>query len=204
MSTHRTFSFGTEFTPDGAVLSGPGQSYFSRDEADRLAAVARAEGEAKAKATGFAGVDRIVGHLTPAQAQIAAIAEGLRREAAELAMIAARKIAGDALDANGAKIAAEAVEQAVRLLKHSPALVVSAAPDTLASIEMRMEHLRRQRTLPISFIADPKAKPGDWRVEWTEGAASFSREEVERQIDAVMKARLTDPVEPQLELFNVA
>lgn len=202
------FAFNTEFTADGGVLSGPARSHFSRDEAERLAAEARAEGEAKAKASveqrGFAGVDRIVGHLTPVQEQLALIADALRREAAELAMLAAKKIAGDALDANGAKTAADAVEHTVRLLKHNPAITVSAAPDSLPMIEMRMEQLRRQRALTISFLADDKAKPGDWRVEWAEGVASFSRDDVEAAIAAVVNARLADPVEPQLELFTAA
>ena len=34
----RQFAFQTEFTPDGEVLSGPGRSYYSRDEAQKLAA----------------------------------------------------------------------------------------------------------------------------------------------------------------------
>lgn len=201
---HKAFAFATEFTSDGAVLSGPAQNYYSREEAQRIAASARDEGMAAAKASGFAGVDRIVGHLSPVHAQLAQIADALRREAAELALIAAKKIAGDALDANGAKLAAEAVENAVRLLKTNPAILVSAAPDTLPSIEMRLEQLRRQRALAVSFFADPRAKPGDWRVEWHDGSVSFSREDVEAAIEAAVKSRVEDPVEPQLELFSAA
>lgn len=202
MTQPAPFHFQTEFTADGAVLSGPAQSYFSRDEAQKLAADARAAGVADAKASGFAGVDRIVGHLSPVATQLAQVAEALRREAAELAIIAAKKIAGDALDRNGAQTAAAAVENAVRLLKNNPAIVVSAAPDSLPQIELRMEQLRRGKGLAISFFADPKSKPGDWRVEWADGVASFSRDDVEAAIEAAVRARLTDPVEPQLELFS--
>jgi flagellar assembly protein FliH len=205
MSEHRTFSFQTEFTPTGDVISGPARNYFSRDEAEKLAASAHAEGEAKAKAAGFAGVDRIVASLSPAQAQLAQLADTMRREAAELAMIAARKIAGGALDAHGARTAAEAIAECIRLLKNQPSVVVSISPGSLTEVEQRLEQLRRQgRALDISFQPNPNAKPGDWRVEWAEGSAGFSRDQVEATIDAVLQARLEDPVAPQLELFTAA
>ena len=205
MSEHRTFAFETEFTPEGEVISGPQRNYFSREETEKLAASARADGEARAKAAGFAGVDRIVAHLSPVHAQLAELAETLRREAAELAMIAARKIAGGALDSSGAKAAAEAIAESVRLLKNQPSIVVSIAPASLPEVEQRLEQLRRQgRALDISFQADANAKPGDWRVEWAEGSAGFSRDQVEAMIDALLQARLQDPVEPQLELFTAA
>ena len=205
MSEPRTFSFQTEFTPEGNVISGPARNVFSRDETEKLAASARADGEARAKAAGFAGVDRILAHLSPVQVQLAQLAETLRREAAELAMIAARKIAGGALDADGAKAAAEAIAESIRQLKSQPSIVVSIAPASLPEVEQRLEQLRRQgRALEISFQADTNAKPGDWRVEWAEGAAGFSRDGVEAAIDALLRARLNDPVEPQLELFTAA
>ncbi len=208
-SIPRAFVFQTEFLPNGDVVGGADRRFFSREEAERLAAVARSEGEAKAQQTvqarGFASVDRIAGHLAPVAPQIAAIADQLRREAAELAIIAARRIAGEALDRNGVEAAGAAIERAVRLLKSTPTVVVTASPDSAAEIARRMEQLRRDgRVQSISFQPDPKARPGDWRIEWGEGAVGFSREDVEAAIDAVIKQRLDDPVEPQLDLFSAA
>ena len=203
------FSFETEFLASGEVIGGPARKFFSREETDQLAAKAHADGEAKARQTaevkGFASVDRIVAHLTPVAAQLAQIADALRREAAERAMIAAKRIAGNALDRAGEKAAAEAIGQVVRLLKKNPALVVTLAPESLPEVERRMEQLRRNgQGVNMTFIADPNAKPGDWRIEWAEGSVGFSREQVEAAIDAVVSARLEDPVEPQLELFSAA
>jgi flagellar assembly protein FliH len=199
------FQFQTEFTPDGDVIGGPKRKYVLREEADQIAANARADGEAKAQAKGIASMDRVVGHLAPVSAQLAQIADALRQEAAELALIAARKIAGDALDKAGAEAAANAIAEAVKLLKGNPVVTVSVAPDSVPEVQRRLEQLRQQgRAASLSFIADPSAKPGDWRVEWDDGAVGFSREQVEAAIDAVIKARLQDPVEPQLELFSAA
>jgi flagellar assembly protein FliH len=209
MSQPSPFSFATEFTPTGEVLSGPAKKYFSRDEADQLAAKARAEAEVRARqsveAKGFAAVDRIVVNLAPVAAQLSAVAEQLRSEAAQLAMIAARKIAGAALDKNGEETAAQAISDVIRQLKLSPSITVSVAPEAHAEMERRLEQLRGKGIGgAITFVPDAAAKPGDWRVVWAEGSAGFTRAGVEAAIDAIITARLQDPVAPQLDLFSAA
>lgn len=209
MTQTSPFQFATEFTPTGEVLSGPAKKYFSREEADQLAASARADAEVRARqsveAKGFAAVDRIVVNLAPVAAQLSAVAERLREEAAELAMIAARKIAGTALDKNGEEMAANAISEVVRQLKVSPTIIVSVAPEAHVEMERRLEQLRAKGIGgAITFVPDAKAKPGDWRVTWAEGSSGFSREGVEAAIDAIINARLQDPVAPQLDLFSAA
>lgn len=202
---HSRFNFEVEFTPSGDVLKGPDRKFFSREEADQIAAKARSEGEKRAEAKGFAAVDKVAAQLSPVQAQLAAAATTLRQEAAELAMIAARKIAGAALDKNGEEAAAAAIANAVRQLKGNPVVIISIAPDSLPQIERRLEQLRRHGIgATLQFVGDPNAKTGDWHVSWGEGATGFSRDAVAAAIDTALKARLDDPVEPQLELFSAA
>jgi len=205
MTQPSPFQFATEFTPTGEVLSGPAKKYLSRDEADQLAAKAEVRGRQAAEARGLAAVDRIVVNLAPVAAQLSAVAEQLRAEAAELAMIAARKIAGTALDRAGEEAAAQAITEVVRQLKLSPNISVSVAPEAYADMERRLEQLRAKGIGgAITFVPDPRAKLGDWRVTWAEGSAGFSREGVEAAIDAIITARLQDPVAPQLDLFSAA
>jgi flagellar assembly protein FliH len=203
------FAFETEFTPSGDILGGPERKFLSREEADQLAAKALSEGEMRARqaveAKGFASVDKVAAHLSPVAAQVAALADTLRREAAELAMIAARKIAGEALDKNGEAVAADAIANAIRQLKGNPTVVISVAPDALPQIERRLEQLRRHGIgASLQFIGDARAKPGDWKISWAEGSTGFSREAVETMIENALRERLQDPVEPQLELFSAA
>jgi flagellar assembly protein FliH len=205
----KSFMFETEFNASGDVLSGPDRKYFSREETDSLAAKARAEAEAKARqsieAKGFASVDRIAAHLSPVAAQLAEIAETLRREAAELALIAARKIAGAALDANGEEAAIQGIEDVIRKLKSAPSVVVRVAPDAIPQVERRIEQLRQKGFgTHVHFVGDAKARPGDWHVVWGEGSTGFSREGVEAALENIIAARLQDPVAPQLELFSAA
>ncbi|MEP7211275.1 MAG: hypothetical protein ABI740_10595 [Alphaproteobacteria bacterium] len=204
-SAPRVFAFQTEFTPTGDVIGGANRKFYTRDEVEQMSASARTEGEKQAQARGYASIDRMAGHLAPVAPQLAALAETLRREAAELAMIAAVRIAGHALDANGSKVAAEAIASAVRLLKNAPNVIVSAAADAAPEIQPRLETLRKEgRVGAIAFSPDESAKPGDWRVEWAEGSVGFSRDDVEAAVNAIIEARLNDPVAPQLELFSVA
>lgn len=205
----KPFSFETEFTPAGDVLGAPKAKFVTRDEVDKQVLSARAEGEARARQTaeakGFASVDRLVAHLSPVASQLAQIADALRQEAAELALTAARKIAGEALDKAGTETAAAAIAETVRMLKGDPMVVVQLPPESIPEVERRMDQLRRQgQGLKIAFVANPNARPGDWLVQWGEGSAGFSRDQVEAMIDAAVKARLADPVEPQLELFSAA
>src|SRR5579871_4298904 len=135
----RSFAFETEFTPAGDVIGGPARKFYTREEAEKLASEARTHAEAQASAAhqarGYASIDRIAQHLAPVAPLIAAIAETLRREAAELAMIAASRIAGQALDNNGAKTAAEAIDAAVRLLRNTPSVIVTAAAEAGPEID---------------------------------------------------------------------
>ena len=209
MTQPSPFMFETEFTPQGDVLRGPDRKFFSREETDQLAAKARVEGEAKARQAaevkGFQSVDKIVAHLAPVAAQLSSIAEQLRAEAAELAMVTARRIAGDALDRNGQEAAATAIADVIRQLKLNPVITVSLAAESIPEVERRMEQLRRQGIgTNIAFVADSNARPGDWKVTWGEGSTSFNRDAVEAAVDAIIKARLQDPVAPQLELFSAA
>jgi flagellar assembly protein FliH len=207
MMNARAFVFETEFTQTGDVVGSPASKFVSRAEAEAQAVRARAEAEARTRQTaevqGHASVDRIVAHLAPVTQQLAVIAASLRQEAAELALAAAKKIAGDALDANGAKAAAEAVANAVLLLRDKPTLVVSVEPSSLAAVNARVEQLKQMGRMPeMVFAADVRSRPGDWRVEWAEGSAGYSTADVEAAVEAAVQDRMNDPVEPQLDLFS--
>jgi hypothetical protein len=202
------FRFDTEFDAQGEVLRGPDRKYFSREETDQMAAKARAEGEVKARQTveakGFASVDKIVAHLAPVAAQLAGIAEQLRAEAAEMAIIAARKIAGSALDKAGDeacckrhqrdRLASSSSTRSLRsasLRNRSPKSSAgwnSSADRAWAPISPSCRTPRRSRATGLWCGA--KAPP-----------ASAARA-VEATIEAIINARLQDPVAPQLELFS--
>jgi flagellar assembly protein FliH len=197
--TSRPFAFETEFTADGEIIGAPESGVLSRREAEAAALAARQAGEAAARlsseARAHAACERIARELVPAAARLAELAVELRREAAELALIAARRIAGAALDRTGTEAAADAVARLVAQLRAEPEIVVAAPPEALDDMRRLLERATPGHA-PLRFVADPAARPGDWRVEWRDGAVSFDRARVEAEIAALVEARLAEPVDP--------
>jgi flagellar assembly protein FliH len=207
MSSNPTpFAFRTEFTPHGDIVGSPNQSFLTRQQAEALAAGARRDGEEAVRQTTeanfTAAFERISLHLARVEPLLALIADQLRREAAELALAAARAIAGKALDQHGANIAAEAIAEVVQSLKAKPEIIVSAPPAAMPAIEARIAGMRPPGA--VTFRPEPAARLGDWRVEWGEGAMAFRREDIEAAVNAAIADRLAAPVETQLDLFNAA
>ncbi len=199
------FIFDTEFSPEGDVLQGGERSFYSRNEATELASRARQEGEQAAQAQGVAALYAFMSNIGAIHAGLAQAAAQVREEAAELALAAARKIAGAALDANGQAAAAEALSEAIRNLKSGPAIIVSVPKDAMQALLPHLEKLKASGAADaIRLEPNDNARPGDWRIEWDDGAQSFDREQVADAVEAAVRARLQDPVATQPDLFSAA
>lgn len=203
--TSDTFVFDTEFTQDGQVLSHGERAWYSRDEASQLTDRARADGEKAAQDKGVAALQAFLADFNRLHAGLAQAAAQVREEAAELALAAARKIAGAALDAKGEAAAAEALSEAIRNLKTGPSITVIVPKDALPALLPRMEKLKSEGAADsIRLKSDESARPGDWRIEWADGAQGFDREQVTDAIEQAVRSRLQDPVEEQPDLFSAA
>jgi len=203
--TSDTFIFDTEFTQDGQVLSHGERAWYSRDEASQLTDRARADGEKAAQDKGVAALQAFLADFNRLHAGLVQAAAQVREEAAELALAAARKIAGAALDANGEAAAADALSEAIRNLKTGPSITVIVPKDALPALLPRMEKLKSEGAADsIRLKADENARPGDWRIEWADGAQGFDREQVTDAIEQAVRSRLQDPVGEQPDLFSAA
>ena len=203
--TTDAFVFDTEFTADGNVLSAGERAWYSREEATELAQRARVEGESAAQDHGVAALQAFLADFNRLHAGLVQAATQVREEAAELALAAARKIAGAALDANGEAAAIDAMAEAIRNLRGGPAIVVIVPKEALPALLPRMEKLKSEgAAAAIRLEADENARPGDWRIEWAEGAQGFDREQVAETIEQAVRTRLQDPVEEQPDLFSAA
>ncbi len=198
------FIFDTEFSPEGDVLQGGERSFYSRNEATELASRARQEGEQAAQAQGVAALYAFMSDIGAIHAGLAQAAAQVREEAAELALAAARKIADAALDANGRGCRRGAVrgdpQPQVR-----PAIIVSVPKDAMQALLPHLEKLKASGAADaIRLEPNDNARPGDWRIEWDDGAQSFDREQVADAVEAAVRARLQDPVATQPDLFSAA
>lgn len=127
MSNVRRYAFDTEFAPDGAIVSAAPRPLTPEEvEAERQAAYRKGAQDALAQAERdtAAALQALADAASAVVTRLDAESKSMREEAARVAMAAARKIAGAALDAYGQERAAAAVEAAMDALRHQPRLVV--------------------------------------------------------------------------------
>jgi flagellar assembly protein FliH len=146
---------------------------------------ARAEGFAQGSAEADASIERASGESLRAIAslmqmmlgRLAQEAHSLRTDAAEVAIAAARVVAGTALDAFGEDAIADIVSIAVDQLREVPRLVVRVSPELAATIEERLIGCAREAGFSGEIVvrADPAASNGDCVLDWADGAITHNR-----------------------------
>jgi flagellar assembly protein FliH len=202
VSQARRFLFDTEFAADGTVLRDAARGEFRRYDPAEVEAE-RARAYAAGKADALAAAERASAEALAALAADARsllsrlddLAQRLRSEAAEVAFAAARKIAGEALDAFGDARALAAVGAAMEALPHGPRLVVRVAPQSEQSLRPRLEAVAAQRLFEGAILvrAEKGAAPGDVEIDWNEGVIAIERAEIEARVGALIAAALAAP-----------
>jgi len=157
----------------------PPEPTFSQGELD----AAFARGEAEGRQTGeFAAMERIERRLADTVERLAHVLQdsveaqrkasaAIERQAAEMAMLALRKLFPVLLQrAEGRELEAvftEAFEQAIE----EPRIVVRAAPGMVEALEEKLRALAARAGFEgkLSLIGDPRLSESDCRVEWSEG-----------------------------------
>jgi flagellar assembly protein FliH len=152
---------------------------------DDLAA-ARAEGVAEGIAQANAGIERASGEALRAIAglmqmmlgRLSQEAHSLRIDAAEVAIAAARAVAGTALDSFGEEAIADIVSQATSQLRDVPRLVVRVSPELAQTIEERLIGCAREAGFngEIAVRGDPDAQNGDCILDWGDGIITHDRQ----------------------------
>jgi flagellar assembly protein FliH len=198
MAEIRKFAFDTEFAPDGAIVStaprklGPDEVRAERDDAYKAGArdaTAQAEREAAAALQALADAASAV--LTRLDVE----SRTMREEAARVALAAARKIAGAALDAYGPERAAAAVEAAMDMLRHQPRLVVKLSPEAAEQLGPRIAEMCETHAYAGAVLVRPQAglRNGDVVVDWADGVISMNPDEAAKRIEDLIEAALAAP-----------
>ncbi len=193
----RRYAFETVFDADGAILSegAAAPMYSAADlereraagfEAGRQSEAVRVEAETVATLAAIAQSTARLCERTTADRR--AMAE----DAARLALVAARKVAGAALAAFGEDRVVAALDAAFETFVHAPRLVVRVGPD-MDRLRTRLEDVARDHGFPGTLVVRVEAglQQGDVSIDWGEGAMSVSSEEAFRRIDEVIAATLS-------------
>ncbi len=122
-------------------------------------------------------------------------------QAVEVAVLLARRIAGEALDARPLAVIAEAARSALQHLRGVPHLVVRVNEGLVEETEALMRRLARERGFEgrLVVLGEPDLAPGDARIEWADGGVVRERARLEAEVEAAIAGCTVpdpDPTEP--------
>jgi flagellar assembly protein FliH len=178
---HKKFGFDTVFDNAGRVAYAPPQAkrVYTPPEVEEIRAAAYAEGErsalAKAAEVQARAMNEIAGATRAALAALTEVVHRHRADSSELALAAAKVVAGAALDLfPGAPVAA-ALEGLAREVEAAPRLVVRAAPELEAATQALLDETAQACGYPgqISVKTDASLPRAGFVIDWGDGRASF-------------------------------
>jgi flagellar assembly protein FliH len=193
----RRYAFETVFDTDGAILSEGVKApmYSATDlereraagfEAGRLSETARAEAEA---AAALADIAQSVARLSERTMEDR---RSMAEDAARLALVAARKTAGVALDAFGEDRVIAALDTAFESFVHAPRLVVRVG-DGIETLRTRLEGVARDHGFAGALVVrvEPGLQRGDVSIDWGEGAMAIGSEDAFARMEEIVAAALS-------------
>lgn len=202
MTQARKYAFDTEFAPDGAILRDAARRITPEEvEAARQEGYERGKNDAMAQAERrtAAALEAIANAASAVLTRLDAESHALRAEAANLALVAARKIADAALDAFGVERAAHAVEAAMDALRHQPRLVVRLPPAEAEQLKPRIAEMCETHAYVSAVLvrAEPNLHAGEVVLDWSDGVISLNPDDTMKHIAELIESALAAQSNPE-------
>ncbi len=201
----RPFTFATEFTGDGEIVpeNDPELRTYTHAEYTAACEAARVEGERSALALSDAALSAsladLVSHLQPVPEVVQVLTDQARREAGELALSLARKIAGKAVDMFEAEALQAVIADARDLLPRGVEGELHVSPALAERLKDGPHAL--DPALNCRVVADPKVSVGAWVLEWPDGSISHDPDRTEAALTDIVRAHLDTEEDLQADLF---
>jgi flagellar assembly protein FliH len=201
MSEPKKFTFDTEFRPEGDLVSNAARArarrVFTQAEIDQMFAKARAEGmkagQVRAIEAQAAAIEQLCVTVREAMGEAQHEVDALREDAAQLALIAARKLARRAIEELPEGDVEEALREAIHQAITEPRIVLRAAPNVIALLKDKLAEVAHELGYEGRIIGTPEQgmRGGDCRIEWRGGGAERSIEHLEEAIGEVITRRFS-------------
>jgi flagellar assembly protein FliH len=191
MTQARPFLFDTDFRNPG----GGGVRAAAAEAEERGRAAGIAQGLAQAQHSIPGRLAQAVERLGTQAAALLADADArharLEEEAVAFALTLARKLAGEALDADPLGPIAEAAKEAFRHLAAVPHLAVRVNDALVEEVDALLARMARERGFSgrIVVIGEPDILLGDARLEWADGGVVHERRTTEAALAEAVMAR---------------
>jgi len=198
MSQVRKYGFDTEFAPDGAIMrEAPKKLTPEEIAAECAAAYERGKQDAVAQAERkvAAALEALADAASAVLTRLDTESTAMREEGARIAIAAARKIAGEALDVFGAERAAAAIEAAMDALRHQPRLLVKLPPADADALKARIDAMCETHAYAGAVLvrAEASLRTGEVVIDWSDGVVSLSPAEAAERINTLVEAALAAP-----------
>lgn len=201
MSEIKKFTFDTEFRAEGDLVSNAARArqrkVLSQEEIDQMSSRARMEGmkagQVRAAEATAAAINQLCDTVREAMESAHGQIETLREEAAQLALIVARKLAHVAVENLPEGDVEEALRDGLHQAITEPRIVLRAAPNVILTIKDKLEDLAHEMGFEGRIVATPEQGMlgGDCRIEWRGGGAERSMAHLEEAIGAVITRRFS-------------
>jgi flagellar assembly protein FliH len=197
-STHPKFGFDTVFDSAGdvAFAAARPKRLFTALEVDQIRARAHAEGQtsavARAEEAAAAALAEIARAAHAALGTLAQVAHEHREGCAELALAAARTIAGAALEQFPEAPAAAALQALTREIEATPKLVVRAAVELVERMQTALDQMAQTSGFSGQIVVkgDPALPPAAFVLDWGDGKAIYDPVEAADRVAAALRTAL--------------
>jgi len=193
-TTHRKFTFDTVFNDTGGITSQPPpvKRVFLPDEVEKIRRDAYAEGERSSvvrhEEAQTAALNEISAAVRAAFGALAKVAHDHRTSSADLALAAAKTIAGAALEHFPEAPAAAALQALAREVEATPRLTVRAAPDMVGRVQVALDRVAQSLGLSAQIMVrgEPGTPPAAFVLDWGDGKASYDPVQAAERVAAAL------------------
>lgn len=150
------------------------------------------EAEAARNAQAVALLETLLTRMDTEVAAYHAMFGALREEMAGIVLAIARKLAGNALEAQPLGAVESMVNECMTMLSGEAKLSIAVCPELETPMKTYLAKLRREGQM-VDIVADPKMQPGDCRIQWPGGKAVRDQSGLEKEIEDIVMRALAAP-----------
>ena len=205
MTASAKYTFDIEFRPEGDLVSNAARARqkraYTTDEIDQLSARAREQGmkagQVRAAEMQVQEVAKLVEALKGVVTRSARATDEVREEASMIALAAARKIAGVAVDALPGADVEEVLRHALHQALGEPRIVLHTSPKLAEVLRPKLAEIAHEEGFEGRVVVTGDAHMGaaDCRIEWRGGGAERSTSQIETAIGELIARRFSHPSE---------
>jgi len=130
-------------------------------------------------------LDKVLGLASNSSQTIDEKCDSIRSETLRVAMAAVDKLASSLLGKDPAKALEKLFAECIELVSEAPHIAIRVNDELAEHIQTRVNEIAQQKGFAgeILVVPDPEIAPGDGQLDWADGGASRSYDDIRQQID---------------------